>query len=316
MTKAIPTFQYIVPASQPTPGKHLQKTFTRGLAPFAFNGARPSRWGSRNLYTSASTGVHCEPYIASQGRNQQLNLVHTRRFACATDSPTMEYKMIGPEHCAQVIEHLRHNFFADEPLNKAAGLCQNGSSCAALEDHCAEAIQDRMSVMAVDVKDAGTYKIAGVVLNGILKPNDTAKALEKLDSSGDAHFRKIFEMLHKHNLKHNLFEHFDVQSMFDVRILSVDSSYRGQGIANELVKRSVAVARKNGFRLMKADATGIFSQKIFRSNGFEVFSEQPYCKYTDENGKVILPVEAPHIKMQLLYKAICGDDQDDKVPNH
>ncbi|XP_037726858.1 dopamine N-acetyltransferase isoform X1 [Drosophila subpulchrella] len=244
------------------------------------------------------------------------NLVHTLRFTSPADSDTMEYKMIGPEHCDQVIEHLRHNFFADEPLNKAAGLCQNGSSCAALEDHCAEAIQDRMSVMAVDVKDAGACKIAGVVLNGILKPDDTAKALEKLDSSGDAYFRKIFEMLHKHNLKHNLFEHFDVESMFDVRILSVDSCYRGQGIANELVKRSVAVARKNGFRLMKADATGIFSQKIFRSNGFEVFSEQPYCKYTDENGKVILPVEAPHIKMQLLYKAICGDEQDDNAQTH
>nr|XP_036676107.1 dopamine N-acetyltransferase isoform X1 [Drosophila suzukii] len=244
------------------------------------------------------------------------NLVHTLRSTSPADSDTMEYKMIGPEHSDQVIEHLRHNFFADEPLNKAAGLCQNGSSCAELEDHCAEAIHHRMSVMAVDVKDAGTCKIAGVVLNGILKPDDTAKALEKLDSSGDAHFRKIFEMLHRHNLKHNLFEHFDVESMFDVRILSVDSSYRGQGIANELVKRSVAVARKNGFRLMKADATGIFSQKIFRSNGFEVFSEQPYCKYTDENGKVILPVEAPHIKMQLLYKAICGDEQDDNAKTH
>ncbi|EDV45633.1 dopamine N-acetyltransferase [Drosophila erecta] len=227
----------------------------------------------------------------------------------------MEYKMIGPEHCDQVLEHLRRNFFADEPLNKAAGLCQNGSSCPALEAHCAEAIMDRMSVMAVDARDAkekGSCKIVGVVLNGILKPGDTAKALSKLDTNGDADFRKIFDLLHRHNLQHNLFEHFDVECMFDVRILSVDSSYRGQGIANELVKRSVAVARKNGFRLLKADATGIFSQKIFRSHGFVVFSEQPYSKYTDGDGQVILPVEAPHIKMQQLYKAICGTDQEEK----
>ncbi|XP_017067647.1 dopamine N-acetyltransferase [Drosophila eugracilis] len=228
----------------------------------------------------------------------------------------MEYKMIGPEHSGQVLEHLRRNFFADEPLNKAAGLCQNGSSCSALEDHCAEAIKDRMSVMAVDVKDEGTCKIAGVVLNGILKPRDTAKALDKLGSNGDEDFQKIFKLLHCHNIKHNLFEHFDVDSVFDVRILSVDSSYRGQGIANELVKRSVAVAKKNGFRLLKADATGIFSQKIFRSHGFIVFSEQPYDKYTDENGKVILPVESPHIKLQQLYKTICGNDQDNKEPAH
>ncbi|KAH8362137.1 hypothetical protein KR084_004158 [Drosophila pseudotakahashii] len=228
----------------------------------------------------------------------------------------MEFKMIGPEHCDQVLEHLRRSFFADEPLNKAAGLCQNGINCSALEVHCAEAIQDRMSVMAVDAKDEGACKIAGVVLNGILKPDDTAKALEKLEESKDLHFRVIFEMLHKHNIEHNLFEHFDVKSIFDVRILSVDSCYRGQGIANELVKRSVEVARKNGFRLMKADATGIFSQKIFRSHGFKVFSELPYCKYTDENGKMILPVEAPHIKLQQIYKTVCGDEQDDKAKKH
>ncbi|XP_016982273.1 arylalkylamine N-acetyltransferase 1 [Drosophila rhopaloa] len=228
----------------------------------------------------------------------------------------MEYKLIGMEHCDQVLEHLRRFFFADEPLNKAAGLCQNGSSCTALEDHCVEAIKDRMSLMAVDVKVDGCCKIAGVVLNGILRPGDTAKSRQKLDGSIDADFRKIFELLHGHSLKHNLFEHFDVVRMFDVRILSVDSGYRGQGIANELVKQSLAVAKDNGFRVMKADATGIFSQKIFRSHGFEVFSEEPYDKYTDKNGKVILPVEAPHIKMQQLYKRICGEDEDVKKQPH
>ncbi|EDV32809.1 uncharacterized protein Dana_GF22216 [Drosophila ananassae] len=224
----------------------------------------------------------------------------------------MEYKLIGPEHYKQVLEHLRKSFFADEPLNKAAGLCQNGCSNPELEDHCLEALQDRMSLMAVDEKASqdGKCKIAGVVLNGILRAGDTSKALEKLEETCDADFRKIFELLHRHNLKYNLFEHFDVDAMFDVRILSVDSGYRGQGIANELVRQSVAVAKKNGFRLLKADATGIFSQKIFRSHGFEVFAEQPYDKYTDADGKIILPVEAPHIKLQLLYKRICNEGKD------
>ncbi|KAH8286759.1 hypothetical protein KR018_005136 [Drosophila ironensis] len=219
----------------------------------------------------------------------------------------MEYKLIGPEHYQQVLEHLRRSFFADEPLNKAAGLCQNGCSNAELEDHCLEALDDRMSLMAVDQKaaEAGKCKIAGVVLNGILRDGDTAKALGKLQDSCDPDFRKIFELLHRHNLRHDLFKHFDVDAMFDVRILSVDSAYRGQGIANELVRQSVAMATKHNYRLLKADATGIFSQKIFRSHGFEVFAEQPYDKYTDAEGKIILPVEAPHIKLQLLFKSIC-----------
>ncbi|XP_052857303.1 arylalkylamine N-acetyltransferase 1 isoform X1 [Drosophila gunungcola] len=243
-------------------------------------------------------------------------LVTNRRSSASASCATMEYKQIEMEDCDQVLEHLRRSFFADEPLNKSAGLCQNGSSCIALEAHCVEAIKDRMSLMAVDAKVEGCCKIAGVVLNGILRPGNAAKSLKKLDSTSDADFRKIFELLHGHSLKYNLFEHFAVGSIFDVRILSVDSGYRGQGIANELVKQSVAVAKANGFRLMKADATGIFSQKIFRSHGFEVFSEQPYDKYTDKHGKVILPVEAPHIKMQQLYKRICEGDKDDKEQPH
>lgn len=55
---------------------------------------------------------------------------------------------------------------------------------------------------------------------------------------------------------------------------------------------------------MKADATGIFSQKILKSSGFEVLLEQYYNKYVDEFGQPILKVEAPHIKLQLLYKIL------------
>ena len=55
---------------------------------------------------------------------------------------------------------------------------------------------------------------------------------------------------------------------------------------------------------MKADATGMFSQKILKSTGFEVLREQYYNKYVDEFGQPILPVECPHIKLQLLYKLL------------
>lgn len=246
-------------------------------------------------------------------KNQSLFLLELgqTRSASANSSSSdpMEYKLIKPEHYDQVLEHLRCNFFADEPLNKAAGVCQNGCSSKELEDHCVEAMEDRMSLMTME---QGSCKIAGVVLNGILRADDTAKALEKLDSSCDPGFRKIFELLYRHNIKNDLFKRFDVDRCFDVRILSVDSGFRGRGIANELVKQSLAVAKKNGFRMLKADATGIFSQKIFRSHGFEVFAEQPYAKYTDDEGRIILPVEAPHIKLQLLYKPICEGDKEQK----
>lgn len=213
----------------------------------------------------------------------------------------MEYKLINSENYERVIDHLRRNFFADEPLNRAAGLCQQGGGNNELEQHSLATLQDQLSLMAVDERDS---QIAGVILNGVLHPGDTEQALDKLHLSTDINYKKIFELLYKHNLQVDLFVRYNVDRIFDVRILSVDSRYRGQGIAKELVKRAELVARQAGYHLLKADATGIFSQKILRSQGFETFSEQLYAKYTNEEGLIILPVEAPHIKLQLLIKQL------------
>lgn len=223
----------------------------------------------------------------------------------------MEYKLITADHFERVIEHLRRNFFADEPLNRAAGLCQHGGGNAELEHHSLATLQDQLSIMAVDGrKDSINYgQIAGVILNGVLRPGDTEQALEKLQESSDANYKKIFELLYGHSLQVDLFERYNVDQIFDVRILSVDSRYRGQGIAKELVRRAEQVARKSGFQLLKADATGIFSQKILCSQGFQPFSEQLYAKYTNDAGEIILPVEAPHIKLQLLTKQLNKDIQ-------
>ncbi|KAH8261748.1 hypothetical protein KR044_012774, partial [Drosophila immigrans] len=218
----------------------------------------------------------------------------------------MEYKLISGDYYERVIEHLRGNFFADEPLNRAAGLCQQGGGNRELEHHSLATLQDQLSIMAVDErKDSDTHgQIAGVILNGVLRPGDTEQALDKLQFSCDSNYKKIFELLYRHSLQVDLFTRYNVNRIFDVRILSVDSRYRGQGIAKELVRRAEQVARESGYRLLKADATGIFSQKILRSHGFEAFSEQLYAKYKNDEGQIILPVEAPHIKLQLLTKQI------------
>ena len=51
----------------------------------------------------------------------------------------------------KVIEHLRMNFIADEPLNESVSLCKLGEPHAALEDHCLETLRDGLSIMATDV---------------------------------------------------------------------------------------------------------------------------------------------------------------------
>lgn len=49
----------------------------------------------------------------------------------------------------EVIEHLRFNFFADEPLNNGVGLCKKGEAHLELENHCMYTLKQGYSRMLV-----------------------------------------------------------------------------------------------------------------------------------------------------------------------
>ena len=53
----------------------------------------------------------------------------------------------------ELLEHLKFNFFADEPLNKAVGLCKKGENHAELERYCLYTLAQKMSCMIVDQND-------------------------------------------------------------------------------------------------------------------------------------------------------------------
>lgn len=212
----------------------------------------------------------------------------------------MEYKPIPSDRYTDVIHHLRETFFADEPLNKAANLCKRGECNKELEQHSITTLHDNLSVMAVTEDD----EIAGVVLNGVLHNGDIERSQKKLEVCQDENFKKIFNLLYDANRQVDFFTHFNVDRVFDVRILSVDSRFRGQGIAAELMSKSEEIAKENNIKVMKADATGIYSQNICTKLGFEKIAEIYYDRYTDDSGVPILKVEPPHKNLQIMFKVL------------
>ncbi|XP_059609185.1 arylalkylamine N-acetyltransferase 1 [Phlebotomus argentipes] len=202
------------------------------------------------------------------------------------------------DRLGEIIIHLRNTFFADEPLNRAVKLCRPGEGHLELERHSEKTLRDGLSVMAVTDENV----IAGVALNGILRRGEVRKALDALKDTQDERFKKIFRLLYEENLKTDFFDSFGVEKIFEIRILSVDCRFRGQGLAKKLMEKSQEVARENGFKLMKTDATGLFSQKTFSSLGFSTKSEYLYSL---ENGKVAdFMVEPPHDKLKIMYKVL------------
>jgi len=216
------------------------------------------------------------------------------------DNKTIEFKKLTPKYHDDVIIHLRNTFFADEPLNRATKLCQRGEGHPELEQVVFDTLADDLSIIAL----TSDGEIAGVALNGWLHKGEVAKCRQKLKDCQDERFRTIFTLLYDENLKVDLFSQFNLEKMFEVRILSVDSKFRGKGIAKSLFEESEKLAREIDSKVIKADCTGLFSQKITASLGYILVHERYYDKYLNDKGERIIPVEPPHEKLQIKYKKL------------
>lgn len=93
------------------------------------------------------------------------------------------------------------------------------------------------------------FQIAAAVLNGVLKRGEREAAAKRLAEIEDKKFQTIFGLLYKVNEKIDLFSKYNVDELFECRILSVDEKYRGRGLANLLMANTVDIAKKNGFKV-------------------------------------------------------------------
>ncbi|XP_063221433.1 uncharacterized protein LOC134530495 [Bacillus rossius redtenbacheri] len=212
---------------------------------------------------------------------------------------------LGPvpeERYGDVIQHLRHSFFADEPLNSAVQLCRPGEPHAELEHHSLSTLADGLSQMAVHV---ATGEVVGVALNGVQRPGDLKAAQAKLAGLADLKFRLIFDLLYSANLRLDLFAEHGVDRLFECRILSVDRRFRGRGLARALLLRSEEVARQHGFKVFKEDATGFFSQRVAESVGLRAVSELKYCEHiAPETGEAVFKTQPPHESLKIMVKIL------------
>ncbi|XP_077261559.1 uncharacterized protein LOC143897097 [Temnothorax americanus] len=91
-----------------------------------------------------------------------------------------------------------------------------------------------------------------MALNSILKKGEREEAERRLDELDDEKFKTIFRLLYKLNDKVDLFAQYDVDELFECRILSVDAEvdadHRGKGLANILMADSLKTAQNADFK--------------------------------------------------------------------
>ena len=85
--------------------------------------------------------------------------------------------------------------------------------------------------------------------------------------------------------------------------MSVHLNYRRFGIATKLVQKSIKLARSRRFEVVKAEATGKYSQKLYSKLNFDILFEILYNDYKVD-GEVVFNNMGIHTGFQLLAKKI------------
>lgn len=89
-----------------------------------------------------------------------------------------------------------------------------------------------------------------MALNGISRPEDIEEADKEIKSIDNVQYQRIFGLLHDVNKELDLFNKYDVDKIFELRILSVGTKFRGRGLAKQLFMRSEVLAEEAGFKVI------------------------------------------------------------------
>lgn len=104
--------------------------------------------------------------------------------------------------------------------------------------------------------------------------------------------------------KFNVFELYpNINSFLDVKIISVNTNYRGFGLAGKLMQHTMEYMRENSLRLMHVLCSSHYSARVCEKMNFKRVFELPFADYV-VNGENPIKPAAPHKKVTILVQEI------------
>lgn len=102
--------------------------------------------------------------------------------------------------------------------------------------------------------------------------------------------------------QYNIFDEYPNENLIlDGKILSVNTNYRGLGIAGRLTERVFDFIRENEISVYHVICTSFYSARVMEKTGFDRVYELKYADYKKEDQVVFKP-EAPHVAVTILIK--------------
>ncbi|XP_039484037.1 arylalkylamine N-acetyltransferase 1 isoform X1 [Drosophila santomea] len=247
-----------------------------------------SRCGLNDLYPIARLTQKMEDALTVSGK----------AAAGAVDKDcSYTIELIQPEDGEAVIAMLKTFFFKDEPLNTFLDL----GECKELEKYSLKPLPDNCSYKAVNKKG----EIIGLFLNGLMRRPSPDDVPEKAaDSCDHPKFKKILSLMDHVEEQFNIFDVYpDEELILDGKILSVDTNYRGLGIAGRLTERAYEYMRENGINVYHVLCSSHYSARVMEKLGFHEVYRMQFADYKPE-GEVIFKPAAPHVGIQVMAKEV------------
>ncbi|KAH8401917.1 hypothetical protein KR009_008700 [Drosophila setifemur] len=249
-----------------------------------------SRCGLNELYPIARL---------TQKMEDALNMSGKAAAPADKDCPyTIE--LIRPEDGKAVIAMLKTFFFKDEPLNTFLEL----GECEELEKYSLKPLVDNCSYKAVHKNG----DIIGIFLNGLLRRPTPGEVSESAaDSCKHPKFKKILSLFDHVENNFNIFDLYPKENLIlDGKILSVDTNYRGLGIAGRLTERAYQYMRDNDINVYHVICSSHYSARVMEKLGFHDVYCMQFADYKPQ-GEVVFKPALPHVGVRIMVKEIAKD---------
>jgi len=211
------------------------------------------------------------------------------------------YCIVGPEDVERCNYLLYDTYHPDEPITRHLGLTQGGARIPDADRIVQRIVPRHLSMFALDPKG----KPIGVSINNAcyLSELENTTTEQFLADVTDPKYKPFAAIHHELRLKNkHVYQEMGLEKFFSIRMVGVENSQRGMGVATELIRRSILLAGCLGFSGIKTEATGQFSKTAFEAVGLLPTTSIVYEDFQYEGAKVFSGMEAGNTEITFMRK--------------
>lgn len=251
---------------------------------------------SMSSSTPWAEAVEALRYTA-ENRSKQNMLDRSRGFLTAKN---YSYRIVGTDDIDRANALLYDTYHPDEPLNKHLGLSSGGKRIKDCDALVQEIIPRHLCMFALDPKG----KPIGVAINNACHKSELDVSMQQvLSECQDPSYRPIMAIHHQlRQDNRHIYDELSTDKFFSIRMIGVENSQRGMGVATELIRRSILLAGCMGFQGIKTEATGTFSKTAFETVGLLSASSIKYDDFEFEGQKVFSGMDGDNNEVTFMKK--------------